>query len=130
MVDKMDRFADAINKIKTNERIGRRECVLYSTKLTKAVLEVLKKASYIKDFSEYEDGKFKMLKVQLANKVNDIGVIKPRYAVSYEEIQKYEMMFIPSKDFGMLIISTPKGILTNKEAYESKTGGRLLAYVY
>jgi small subunit ribosomal protein S8 len=130
MVDTMDRFADAINKIKTNERIGRRECVLYSTKLTKAVLEVLKKASYIKDFSEYEDGKFKMLKVELANKVNDIGVIKPRYAVSYEEIQKYEMMFIPSKDFGMLIISTPKGVMTNKEAYEGKMGGRLLAYVY
>ena len=34
----VDRLADSINKIKTNERIGRRECIVYSTKLTKAIL--------------------------------------------------------------------------------------------
>jgi hypothetical protein len=49
----MDRFADAINKIKTNERIGRMECTLYSTKLLKAVLDVMKRESYIKDYEEF-----------------------------------------------------------------------------
>ena len=39
----MDRFADAINKIKTNERIGRMECTVYSTKLLRAVLDLMKK---------------------------------------------------------------------------------------
>ncbi|MGD0511047.1 MAG: 30S ribosomal protein S8, partial [Candidatus Micrarchaeaceae archaeon] len=38
--------------------------------------------------------------------------------------------YIPSKDFGILILTTPKGIMTNKEARENKIGGRLLAYVY
>lgn len=126
----MDRLADAINKIKTNERIGRRECTLYSTKLIKAVLEVLKNNAYISDYEEFDDGKFKFLKVKLANKINDIGVVKPRYSLAYELIQKYEMMYIPSRDFGALIISTPKGVMTNKEAYEKHIGGRLLAYVY
>lgn len=126
----MDRFADAINKIKTNERIGKVECRLYSTKLLKAVLEVMKKESYIKDYEEYKERRFKMLKVMLSNKINSIGVVKPRYAVQNDTIQKYETRYIPSKDFGVLILSTPQGIMTNKEAREKKIGGRLLAYVY
>ena len=130
MADTMDRFADGINKIKTNERIGRTQCVLYSTKLLKAVLDVMKKESYIKDYEEFADKRIKYLKVGLSNRINGIGVIKPRYSVSNEHIQKYESRYIPSKDFGVLILSTPQGIITNKEARERRIGGRLLAYVY
>jgi small subunit ribosomal protein S8 len=126
----MDRFADAINKIKTNERIGRFECILYSTKLTKAVLDVMKKESYITDYEEFQDKKIKRLRVKLSNKINSIGVVKPRYSIQNEQIQKYESRYIPSRDFGILILSTPKGIMTNREAKEKRTGGRLLAYVY
>ena len=85
----VDRLADSINKIKTNERIGRRECIVYSTKLTKAILEIMKKNEYIKDFEEFQEGPAKYLKIQLANKINAIGVIKPRYAISKEEIENY-----------------------------------------
>ena len=130
MVEHMDRLADAINKIKTNERIGRRECVVNSTKLVKAVLDVLQKRGYIAAYEEYDEGKFKMLKVALSNKINDIGVIKPRFAVTYDIMQKYETMYIPSRDFGALIISTPQGMMTNTEASEKHIGGRLIAYVY
>ena len=126
----MDRFADAINKIKTNERIGRMQCVLYSTKLLKAVLEVMKKEAYVNDYEEYTEKHIKYVKVSLSNKINSIGVIKPRYSIQNEHIQKYEMRYIPSKDFGILILTTPQGIITNKEARERKIGGRLLAYVY
>jgi small subunit ribosomal protein S8 len=126
----MDRFADAINKIKTNERIGRMECTLYSTKLLRAVLEVMKRESYIKDYGEFTEKRIKYVKVILSNKINSIGVIKPRYAVQNESIQKYETRYIPSKDFGVLILTTPQGIITNKEARGKKIGGRLLAYVY
>jgi small subunit ribosomal protein S8 len=126
----MDKFADAINKIKTNERIGRQECVIDSTKLMRTVLDVLKSESYITGYDEFVETKFKMLRVKLANKINNIGVIKPRYAVQCADIQKYEMRYIPSENFGVLILSTPKGIMTNRQAKEHKTGGRLLAYVY
>ncbi len=130
MVDTMDRLADAINTIKTNERIGRRECTLYSTKLIKAVLEVMKKESYIKDFEEFNEKRVSMARVSLSNKINNIGVVKPRYALTKNDIQKYESRYIPSRDFGILILSTPKGIMTNKEAKEQNIGGRLLMYVY
>jgi small subunit ribosomal protein S8 len=126
----MDRFADAINKIKTNERLGRMECSLYSTKLLKAVLDVMQKESYIKQYEEYSEKRIKMLKVTLSNKINSIGVVKPRYSVQNDTIQKYETRYIPSKDFGILILTTPKGIMTNKDARAKNIGGRLLAYVY
>ncbi len=126
----MDRFSDAINTIKTNERIGRRECVLYSTKLIKAVLDVMKKDSYIKDYEEFKERHINRVRVSLSNKINNIGVIKPRYAVGKNDIQKYESRYIPSRDFGILIISTQEGVMTTREAKERGAGGRLLAYVY
>lgn len=126
----MDRFADAINKIKTNERIGRMECNLYSTKLLKSVLDVMQKESYIGGYEEYAQGRMKMLRVRLSNKINKIGVVKPRYSMQSADIQRYESRYIPSRDFGILILTTPKGIMTNREAKEKNVGGRLLAYVY
>ncbi len=126
----MDRFSDAVNTIKTNERIGRDSCVLSSTKMIKAVLEVMKKEAYITDYTEFADRHAKMLKVTLSNKINSIGVIKPRYAVGKNDIQRYESRYIPSRDFGILILSTPQGIMTNKQAKQANIGGRLLAYVY
>jgi small subunit ribosomal protein S8 len=126
----VDRFADAINQIKTDERIGREECVLPSTKLVKAVLDVMKSESYITDYEEFTEGKFKRIRIKLANRINGIGVIKPRFAVSYKTIQKYEMRYVPSRDFGVLIVSTPKGVMTNRGIKEARIGGRLIAYVY
>ena len=90
----------------------------------------MKKSKYIEDYAEFKDGKFNRVRIKLAKKINDIGTIKPRYAVSTKEYQKYEMRYIPSKDFGILVVSTPQGIMTNKEAQAAGTGGRLIAYIY
>ncbi len=126
----VDRLADTINKIKTNENIGRVECSVYSTKQTKAFLDLMKSEGYVKDYSEFTERYAKMLSVKLSNKINGIGIIKPHYSMSKNEIQKYEERYIPSKDFGILVISTSKGLMTNRKARELGVGGRLLAYIY
>ena len=126
----VDVFADAINKIKVYENQGMYECTVPSTKLLRAVLATMKANSYIKGFEEQKEGKFKMLKITLSKRINDIGVIKPRYPVSVDDLQRFEVRYIPSRDFGILIVSTPDGIMTNRDAKAKKTGGRLIAYVY
>ncbi len=126
----MDILADTLNKIKVCESKGKYECTVLSTKLVRSVLDTMKKNSYIRDYSEFSEGKVKMLNISLSKKINDIGVIKPRHAARAREFQKFETMYIPSRDFGILVVSTPKGIMTNREAKESGTGGRLIAYVY
>jgi len=125
-----DLLADALNKIKVYERIGKDECSVSYTKLVESVIATLKKNGYIKDYAPVTEGKFTVLNVVLSKKINDIGVIKPRHAVRLEEYQKYEARYIPSKNFGMLVVSTPKGVMSNKEAKEQHLGGRLLAFVY
>ncbi len=126
----MDVFADALNKIKLYESLGKYECTVDSTKLIRSVLEALKAHNYIEGFEEYKEGKFKKIKIRMAKKINYLGAIKPRHAVGIDEYQKYEARYIPSKDFGILIVSTPQGIMTNREARAKRIGGRLLAYVY
>lgn len=126
----MDRLADAINTIKTNEYIGRQGCIVYSTKLVRAVLDAMKREGYINEYEEFTDRNVRKLRVALSNKVNDIGVIKPRFSIKKDDILKYEMRYVPSKDFGTLIISTPQGVMTSKELKSRSIGGRLLAYVY
>lgn len=126
----MDLLADTINTIKVNENAGLGSCTIHNTKLIKAVIDVMKRSGYIESYEELKEGRVLMLKIKLAKKINDVGIIKPRFAVAMSDYQKYETRFIPSKDFGVLILSTSKGIMTNREAKEQKMGGRLLAYVY
>jgi small subunit ribosomal protein S8 len=126
----MDTLADAINIIKTHEYVGKEECIINSTKLVKSVLEAMKRSSYIVEYEEFTDRNAKKLKVHLSKKINDIGIIKPRFSISKDRIQYYESRYVPSRDFGILIISTSDGVLTSREIKEKKIGGRLLAYVY
>jgi small subunit ribosomal protein S8 len=130
VVDMPDILADALNKIKVYENTGRESCTVAATRLVKNVMSTLMAAGYVTSFEEFTDGKFKKLRVTLSNKINDIGVVKPRHAVGFGEYQKYETKYIPSKDFGMLIISTSEGIMSNSKAKERRIGGRLIAYVY
>ena len=86
--------------------------------------------NYLGSLEEIDDGKGGMLKVNLINKVNKCGAIKPRHSIKQDDFEKFEKRHLPAKDFGILIISTPKGIMTHNEAKEKKIGGKLLAYCY
>src|SRR5208283_6172001 len=99
----VDILAETLNKIKNYENLGRGECRVASTRLVKNVLLTLKKNGYVGEMEEEKEGKFKKLKVTLSNRINDIGVIRPRYAVKVDAFQRYENRFIPSRDFGLLI---------------------------
>ncbi|RLG18175.1 30S ribosomal protein S8 [Candidatus Micrarchaeota archaeon] len=126
-----DPLADALNVIRTNEIAGKPECLIRpASRLIREVLLILQKQGYIGDFEFVDNGTSGLFKVNLIGKINSCGAIKPRFAVKKCEWNKWEQRYIPSKDFGLLIVSTPKGILTNREAKEKNSGGRLIAYVY
>ena len=130
MILMADLLSESLNKIKAYENLGREKCTVASTKLVKNVLLTLKQNGYISEIEEVQEGKFKSLNISLANKINNIGTVKPRHAVKVGDYQRYEKRYIPSKDFGLLIVSTPSGIMSNRDAKEKRIGGRLLAYVY
>jgi small subunit ribosomal protein S8 len=46
------------------------------------------------------------------------------------KIEQWEERYLPSRDVGVLIVSTPKGVVSHVDARTAKSGGRLLAYVF
>lgn len=126
-----DLINDAIVNIKNHERIGRSQCIVKPTsKLLIDILKIFQREGYIGEFELMENKKGGQIKIKLVKKINDCGIIKPRFSVKYNELPKWEKRYLPAKDFGILMVTTPRGVMSHKEAKENKIGGKLLAYVY
>ena len=63
-------------------------------------------------------------------KLNKCRSVKPRYYVKINEIEKYLRRFLPSRNFGVLVISTNKGLISHVDAINQKIGGSIIAYFY
>jgi small subunit ribosomal protein S8 len=126
-----DPLSNALSAILNGERVGKTEVTVKPmSKLIKDVLGLLKDSHYVGDFAEIEDGRGNHLVVNLLGKVNRCGAVRPRYPVAVADYERFEKRYLPAKDFGILIISTPAGLMAHTEAKRKKTGGRLLAYCY
>ncbi len=126
-----DTLADALTNIKNHEMAGKMELTVYpASKLLLRVLEVMQKYGYIKEFEFIDDGREGMVRIVLAGTITNCGAIKPRFPVKKDEYQKWEQRFLPARGIGILIVSTPEGVMAHTEAQERGLGGRLLAFVY
>ena len=126
-----DILARALSAMKNAEARGKSIVIVRPvSKVIKTVLDLLKKEGYVKDFKFIDDKKGGIFEVKLMGTINNVGAIKPRFSVKLSDYEKFEERYLPAKDFGRLIVSTPKGVLTHIEAKAKKTGGVLLAYVY
>lgn len=126
-----DPLAVALSNIWNAEKVGKVECIARpSSKIIKSVLEIMKNKGYAGEFEEVADNRGNFIKINLLGKINKCSVIKPRYPVKYQDLEKFEKRYLPAKDFGIIIVSTSKGIVAHQEAKEKKLGGRLLAYCY
>jgi len=126
-----DPLANALVAIKNAERVGKRECIIKpASKLIGRVLKLMQDYGYIEVFEWIDDGKSGIFKVILKGNINDCNVIKPRYSIKKNEFEKWESRYLPAENFGILIISTNKGIISQYEAKKEGIGGRLLGYVY
>ncbi len=126
-----DPLADALSHIKNTERVGKMECTIKpASKLIGNVLSVMKEGGYIAEFEFVEDGKAGLFNVKLRGKINDCNAIKPRFYVRMKEYEDWEKRLLPARDFGLLILTTSKGVMSHEKAIENGVGGQLLAFVY
>jgi len=127
----VDPLSNALSNILNNELRSKTECIITpASKIILNVLKIMQREGFIGEIELIDDGRFGKIRVQLMGRINKCGAIRPRYSVKIKDIQKWEKKFLPSRDIGILILSTPKGIMTSREALEKRTGGVLLAYVY
>jgi len=126
-----DPLANVLSHIYNCEKIGKKECVVTPiSKIVKSVLNILKDNNYIKNFILEENKKGGFVKIELSGNINKCGVIKPRFSVTKIEYDKFGKRYLPAKDFGIIIVSTSKGIMVHKDAISKGIGGKLLAYCY
>ncbi len=126
-----DPLSNVLSHIQNSEQLGRKEVVTKNTSnVIKKVLEIMQDKGYIGSFEEIEDTKGNLLKINLLGRINKTGVIKPRFQIKKTEIEKFEKRYLPAKNFGIIILSTNKGIIIHNEAKEKGIGGKLLSFCY
>ena len=126
-----DPLANALSVILNAEKIGRKECVIKpSSKIIEKVLEIMKDFQFIGEFKKTKTRQGNYLEINLLNNINKCGVIKPRHSIKKDNYEKFEKRFLPAKGFGVLIVSTSKGIMSQEDAKGNESGGKLLAFVY
>ncbi len=123
-----DVISDALNNVMNAKKAKKKSAVakIYSNFLID-VLKIAKTNGYIEDFKVNE--KEKTLKIMF-DKLNECKAIKPRYFASVETMDRFTRRFLPARDFGIIIVSTNKGLMTHIEAMEKNIGGALIAYFY
>ncbi len=126
-----DPLANMFSKITNYEKIARKTTMLYQISNTmKKILEILKENYYVGEYKEITGEKGGALELNLLGTINKCGVVKPRHSIKITDYEKFEKRFLPAKDFGILIVSTNKGLMTHIEAKKKKLGGKLVAYCY
>jgi small subunit ribosomal protein S8 len=127
----MDTLTNGLITIINNEMRNKRECVISpASKLLGRVLRIMQLNGFIGEFEFIDDGRAGKFKVQLLGRINKCGAVKPRFPVKVDGYQNWEKKFLPSRDVGIMVVSTSQGVIAHREAEEKNLGGRLLAFVY
>ncbi|MBW2966045.1 30S ribosomal protein S8 [Candidatus Woesearchaeota archaeon] len=126
-----DPLSNALSKILNAEQVSKSECIIKPVSNTiKKVLKIMQEKKYLGGFDEINDGKGNFIKLNLLGQINKCGAIKPRYPIKWDKFERFENRYLPAKDFGIILVSTNRGIMTHIEAKEKKLGGILVAYCY
>jgi small subunit ribosomal protein S8 len=127
----MDTLTNGLITVINNEMRNKRECIISpASKILGRVLRIMQLNGYIGEFEFIDDGRSGKFKVQLLGRINKCGAIKPRFSVKVDEFENWEKKFLPSRDVGIMVVSTSKGVMAHREAEEKNMGGRLLAFIY
>ena len=126
-----DVLSDVMSQIMNAEKVGKPDVVVKPvSKMVREIVRLMHDARYLGKFEYIDDNKGGMLKIELLGSINKCGSIRPRFPAKVGDYIKFEKRYLPAREFGMLIVSTPKGVMNHREASRNGLGGVLLAYVY
>ena len=126
----MHHLSDLIVRIKNATLAEKESFSILHCNINENVLAVLKEYGYIKDFKKYKEGKFKYINIEI---FSDDGSITDIKAVSKPGRRVYANVLDLKKRksrLGMYVVSTPKGVLSDKKAISQNIGGEILLRVW
>ena len=128
-----DAIADMLTRIRNASSAKHDSVKIPASNTKKAIAQILVDEGYIKGFTVEEDGKQGIMDVQLKYGPNKSQVITGLRRVSKPGLRIYtscEDMPKVMKGLGIAIVSTSKGIMTDKDARKANVGGEVLAFVW
>lgn len=131
-MSKTDPIADLLTSIRNASRAKKDKADVTSSKMNREILTILKREGYIADFKPLDASKVNLIRVYLKY-IGTRSAITNLRRISKPGLRIYRpTKKIPNvlRGLGIAIISTSKGIMTNREAHELKIGGEILCYVW
>ena len=129
-----DPIADFITRIRNAVKANHRIVQVPASNLKKEMTKILKEKGYILDYKFDDDTKQGFIKIALKyHPVTKVPAIRNLTRISKPGLRKYagiERMPRVLNGLGIAILSTSKGVMTDKEAKHEKVGGEVLCYVY
>ncbi len=129
-----DPIADYLTRIRNAFSAGHRVVEIPASNIKKEITKILFDQGYILSYKFIEDNKQGKIKIALKyNKQSRTSVIKKLQRVSTPGLRKYvgaDDMPRVLNGLGIAIVSTSKGVMTNKSAIAENVGGEVLCYVY
>ncbi len=128
-----DTIADLLTRIRNASTAKHDTVDVPASNMKKAIVQILLDEGYIKSFSVIEDGKQGVIRIVLKYTAGKTPVITGLRRVSKPGLRIYtscEEMPKVMKGLGIAILSTPKGVMTDKEARKQNVGGEVLAFIW
>ncbi|MCR4398486.1 MAG: 30S ribosomal protein S8 [Firmicutes bacterium] len=128
-----DPIADMLTRIRNALMVNHEQVELPGSKMKRAIAEILKEEGYIRDYDWIDDGKQGVIKIHLKYGANRSKVITGLKRISRPGLRVYvKSEEIPRVlgGLGLAILSTSKGIMTDKKARKEGVGGEVLCYIW
>ena len=128
-----DVIADMLTRIRNANDAKHQTVDIPASNIKKSIAEILSNEGYIKGYQVIEDGKQGIIRVTLKYGANKAKVIRGLKRVSKPGLRiyaGYEDMPKVMNGLGIAIVSTSKGLMTDKQARTLKVGGEVLAFVW
>ncbi len=128
-----DPIADMLTRIRNANMVSHATVEMPSSKLKVQLAKLLKEEGFITDYNVKEVGKFKVLEITLKYDAKNKPVITKLERISKPGLRNYSKAKNLPKvlgGMGIAIVSTSKGLLTDRKARKENIGGEVLCYVY
>lgn len=128
-----DSIADMLTRIRNASSAKHDSVKIPASNMKKAIAQILVDEGYIKSFKVEDDGKQGMIEIALKYGQNKAAAITGLRRVSKPGLRIYsgcEEMPKVMKGLGIAIVSTSKGIMTDKDARKANVGGEVLAFIW
>jgi small subunit ribosomal protein S8 len=128
-----DSIADYLTRIRNATMIKQSKVDIPASNMIKEITRILLEQGYIRNFTIVGENQKNILRIYLKYNENKKSAISGLKRVSCPGLRRYSKVNdIPRvlNGLGIAILSTPKGILTNKQALKEGVGGEVLCYVW